>query len=68
MALRSRILGWLRQTPDGADGADGADEKLADAEAELTEDAYQGAADDMRVDARLGARPGEFEGDQSGPR
>ena len=62
MAIKSKVLGWLRQTPDEAD------EKLADAEAELAEDAYQGAADDMRVDARLGARPGEFEGDQSGPR
>ncbi len=62
MALKNTILGWLRQTPDEAD------EKLADAEAKLTEDQYQGAADDMRVDARLGARPGEFESDQSGPR
>lgn len=62
MALKSRVLGWLRQTPDEDD------EKLADAEAKLAEDAYQGAADDMWVDARYGGRPGEFEGDQSGPR
>lgn len=61
MALKNRILGWLRQTPE-------ADEKLEEAEADLAEDAYQDAASDMRVDARLGARPGEFESDQSGPR
>lgn len=62
MALKSKILGWLRQTPDEAD------EKLGAAEADLAEDAYQDAASDVRVDARLGARPGEFESDQSGPR
>ena len=47
MALKNRILGWLRQTPE-------ADEKLEEAEADLAEDAYQDAASDMRVDARLG--------------
>jgi hypothetical protein len=61
MAFKNRILGWLRQTPDEAD------EQLEEAESDLAENAYQDAASDMRVDARLGARPGEFERDQSGP-
>ena len=62
MALKNKILAWLGQTPNEDD------EKLAEAEADLAEDAYRNAADDVRVDARLGSRPGEFESDQSAPR
>ncbi|MGL6280032.1 MAG: hypothetical protein ACRC50_10810 [Gaiella sp.] len=62
MGIKDTVLGWLQRTPDADD------EKLAEAEAGLAEDAYQSASDDARIGHRLGRTPNEFEGDQSGPR
>ncbi|MCZ7589760.1 MAG: hypothetical protein M5U27_13085 [Gaiella sp.] len=61
MALKNRILGWLRATP-------GKDEALEDAEVDEATKAYSAAKADDIAEHRLGTQPGEFEGDQTAPR
>lgn len=61
MALKSKILGWLRSTP-------AKDDELEDAEAdELTREYSAGRADTI-AGFELGGGRGDFERDQEAPR
>ena len=61
MAIKTTILGWLRSTPDKND-------ELDEAEADEAAREYSSDRADTIVETRFRGRPGEFEGDQDGPR
>jgi hypothetical protein len=61
MAIKNTILGWLRSTPDKK-------EELEEAEADELTREYSSDRADSIAESRFRSRPGEFEGDQDGPR
>ena len=61
MGFKDTILGWLRSTPGKGDD-------LEEAEADEAEREYSSDRADTISETRLRGRPGEFEGDQDGPR
>ena len=61
MAIKNKIFGWLRSTPDK-------DEELEEAEADEATREYSADRADTIAETRFRGRPGEFEGDQDGPR
>ena len=61
MGIRETMLGWLRSTPDK-------DEELEDAEIDEATREYSSDRADAIAEGRFRSQPGEFEGDQEGPR
>jgi hypothetical protein len=61
MAIKNTILSWLRSTPEK-------DEELGEAEVDEATREYSSDRADTIAETRMRTQPGEFEGDQDGPR
>ena len=61
MGIKETVLGWLGSTPDKA-------EELEDAEIDEATREYSSDRADFIAESRFRGRPGEFEGEQDGPR
>ena len=61
MGIKETVLGWLSSTPDKT-------EELEDAEIDEATREYSSDRADFIAESRFRGRPGEFEGEQDGPR